>query len=91
MPSVMDNIRFRNRFVGMSTPQRNQFITDTVSWLESEIRASVKSEHLSFLVDFENELQSQLNIQTIPPIWFQKISTTYGSFPFYDRFIQRSK
>ena len=86
----MDNIRFRTKFTGMKVPERNQFITDSVSWLESSIRPDCKPEHLSFLIDFENELQQQLNQTNIPAVWFQKVSTVYGSFPFYERFIRRT-
>jgi hypothetical protein len=91
MPSVMDNIRFRNNFTQMKKPLRNQLITDTIAWLESNVRPSVKPEHLSFLIDFENALQSQLNTDKIPETWFQMIWSTYGSFPFYDRFLSRVK
>lgn len=89
MPSVMDNIRFRQKFVAMKSSQRNQVITEMVAWLESSIRPDIKPEHLSFLIDFENTLQSQLNKTTIPETWFQQLWSTYGSFPFYERFLRK--
>ncbi len=85
----MDNIRFFNKFSAMKVPQRNQFITDTISWLESTVRPTVKAEHLSFLVDFENELQQQLNQPIISNAWSSKVMQTYGSFPFYDAFLKK--
>ena len=87
----MDNIRFRNNFQTMKKPLRNQCITDTIAWLESQVRPSVKPEHLSFLIDFENALQSQLNAEKIPETWFNQIATTYGNFPFYEKFLNRIK
>jgi hypothetical protein len=91
MPSVMDNIRFRNRFSATKKAQRNQLITETIGWLESTVRPTVKPEHLSFLIDFENALQSQLNQETISETWYQQIWTTYNSFPFYEKFLGRMK
>ena len=85
----MDIIRFRNKFIAMKTPQRNQFITDTLSWLESEERPKCKSEHVAHLVNFENELQQRLNEPTIEESWFTRVAQTYGSFPFYAAFIRR--
>ena len=85
----MDTIRFANKFSSMKVPQRNQMITDTIAWLESTVRPTVKPEHLSFLVEFENELQQQLNQPTISNAWSSKIMQTYGNFPFYDAFLRR--
>jgi hypothetical protein len=85
----MDNIKFRNKFVAMKTPQRNQFIMDTIAWLESDERPKCKSEHLSHLVNFENELQQRLNEANISETWFTTVAQTYGSFPFYAAFIRR--
>lgn len=90
MPSVMDNIKLRDKLIRLSVPLRNQVITDTVAWLESEERPKCKPEHLSYLIDFENSLQSLLNQQKIEPAWFPKIAQTYGTFPFYDRFVRRT-
>lgn len=89
MPSVMDTVKFRTKFLSMKAPVRNQVITDTIAWLESSVRPDCKPEHLSFLIDFENALQNQLNKQTIPDGWFQQMTTTYASFPFYDKFLRR--
>lgn len=85
----MDNLRFRTKFSAMGKQQRNQLITEMVSWLESSIRPDVKPEHLSFLIDFENTLQSQLNKDKIAETWFQQLWSTYGSFPFYERFVRK--
>ncbi len=85
----MDNLRFRNKFSTMKTAQRNQMIIEMVAWLESSIRPDIKPEQLSFLIDFENTLQSQLNQNTIPETWFQQLWSTYGSFPFYERFLRK--
>ncbi len=89
MPSVMDNIRFRNKFLSVKAPQRNQLIMEMVAWLESTARPDIKPEHLSFLIDFENALQSQLNQQTISEAWFSQLWSTYSSFPFYERFLRK--
>ena len=89
MPSVMDNIRFRDKFMKMKMSLRNQFITETIAWLESEERAKCKPEHLEHLTNFENELQQQLNKETIAPAWFPPLSVTYAPFPFYDKFLRR--
>ena len=85
----MDNLRFRTKFSTMAKQQRNQLITEMVSWLESNIRPDIKPEQLSFLIDFENALQQQLNQDKISDAWFQQLWSTYGSFPFYDRFVRK--
>lgn len=85
----MDNLRFRTKFSTMGKQQRNQLIPEMVAWLESSIRPDVKPEHLSFLIDFENALQQQLNQNKIPDTWFQQLWSTYGSFPFYERFVRK--
>ena len=85
----MDNIKFRNKFVAMKTPQRNQFIMDTIAWLESEERPKCKPEHLSHLINFENELQQRLNEAKISETWVTIVGQTYSSFPFYAAFLRR--
>lgn len=90
MPSVMDTVKLRDKLMRLSPPLRNQLITDSVSWLESDERPKCKAEHHSFLIDFENALQSLLNQQQLDPVWFTKLSQTYGSFPFFDRFVRRT-
>ena len=89
MPSVADLIKFRDKFSRLPTVMRNTVITDTIAWLESEERAKCKPEHLSLLVDFENELQSHLNVSKIPEAWFLKVAQTYGSCAFYERALKR--
>lgn len=89
MPSVMDIIKFHEKFQRLSVSVRNQVITDSIAWLESEERPKCKPEHLSHLINFENELQRQLNEKHIAQPWVQHVSNTYGSFPFYDKFIRR--
>jgi hypothetical protein len=91
MPSVMDLINFQNNFKRMGAPLRNQYITDSVARLESEVRPNIKPEHLSHLVNFENELQQFLNQQTIDANKLQRMCTTYASFPFFERFLQKMK
>ena len=88
MSSVMEIIRFRDKLQGLPIPVRNQVITEMIAWLESTERPKCKSEHLSHLIHFENELQNFLNKQ-IPEGWFTKSAQTYGSFPFYDGFIRK--
>ena len=89
MPSVMDNLRFYNKFAALKVQQRNQVITDAIAWLESTARPTVKPENLSFLIDFDNQLQEQLNQPSIPNGWSTKMMQTYGSFPFYDAFLKK--
>jgi hypothetical protein len=89
MPSVMDTIRFHEKFQSLSTSFRNQIIKDTITWLEKEERAKCKPENLTMLIAFENELQSQLNQPHVSQVWFQHFSSTYRSMPFYDKFIRR--
>jgi len=89
MPSVMDSLRVFTKLSAMKVQQRNQVITDTIAWLESSVRPNVKPDHLSFLVDFENELQQQLNQPTLSNTWQTKMMQTYGNFPFYDAFLRK--
>lgn len=89
MPSVMDMIRWKDKWTRMSASVRNPLITDTIAWLESEERPKCKPEQLPHLVNFENELQKQLNQAKIPDPWFTFIAQSYGSFPFYERFLRR--
>lgn len=89
MPSVMDMIRWKDKWIRMSPAIRNQLITDSIAWLESEERPKVKPEHLSFLIDFENGLQAMLNQPRLNEAWFMAAAKTYGSFPFYERFLRR--
>jgi hypothetical protein len=89
MPTVADLLKFRDKFSRLPATMRNIVITDTIAWLESEERAKCKPEHLSLLVDFENELQSHLNQSKIPEAWFLKVAQTYGSCGFWERFLRR--
>ena len=85
----MDSLRVFTKLSAMKVQQRNQVITDTIAWLESSVRPNVKPDHLSFLVDFENELQQQLNQPTLSNTWQTKMMQTYGNFPFYDAFLRK--
>ena len=89
MPSVMDTIKWREKWIRLSPSLRNGVITDTISWLESEERPKCKPEHLSELINFENDLQNLLNQQTIAESWFTQKANTYARFPFYAAFIRR--
>lgn len=91
MPSVMDLINFQTNFKRMSTQGRNQVITDSIARLESDVRPSVKPEHLEHLVNFENELQQFLNQQKIDEGKLQRLCSTYASFPFFERFLQKMR
>ena len=91
MPSVMDLIHFQTNFKRMGTQVRNQIITDSIARLESDVRPSVKPEHLEHLVNFENELQQFLNQQKIDEGKLQRMCTTYASFPFFERFLQKMR
>lgn len=86
----MDTIRWRDKWIRLSPSLRNQLITDTIAWLESEERPKCKPEHLSFLVNFENDLQNLLNQQKIAESWFSQRAQTYGSFPFFASFLRRA-
>ncbi len=85
----MDLINFQTNFKRMGTPLRNQVITDSIARLESDVRPSIKPEHLEHLINFENELQQFLNQKTIDANQLQRMCTTYASFPFFDRFLQK--
>ena len=89
MPSVMDLIRWRDRWSRMNASNRNALITDSIAWLESEERPKCKPEHLTHLVNFENELQKHLNQPSIPPAWFTATGQTYNSFSFFEKFLRR--
>lgn len=91
MPSVMDLINFQNSFKRMPTALRNQVITDSISRLEADVRPSIKPEYLPHLINFENELQQFLNQQKIDEGKVQRLCTTYASFPFFERFLQKIK
>ena len=89
MPSVMDTIKWRDKWSRLSTPIRNQLITDLIAWLESDERPKCKPEHISHLINFENDLQNLLNQQTVAESWFSQRAQTYSSFPFFAAFIRR--
>ena len=89
MPSVMDMIRWRDKWVRLSPSVRNSLISDSIAWLESEERPKVKPEHLPHLIQFENELQNMLNQQRLNETWFTMAAQSYGSFPFYAAFLRR--
>lgn len=82
-------IRWKDKWSRMTAAARNQIITDSIAWLESEERQKCKSEHLSHLINFENELQKQLNQTKIPDTWFMGTAQTYNSFPFFSSFLRR--
>jgi hypothetical protein len=75
----------------MGTSGRNQIITDSIARLESDVRPTIKPEHLEHLINFENELQQFLNQQKIDEGKLQRMCTTYASFPFFDRFLQKMR
>lgn len=85
----MDVLRFRTKFQQVPATVRNQIITDTIAWLESTERPKCKPEHLSHLVNFENDLQRFLNQPKVPDTWFTTAMQTYGSFPFFEAYIRR--
>lgn len=89
MPSVMDTIKWRDKWIRLSPSLRNQVITDSIAWLESDERPKCKPEHLSHLINFENALQSLLNQQKVAESWFSLNANTYGSFPFFASFLRR--
>lgn len=89
MPSVMDTIKWKDKWLRLSPSLRNGVIADTIAWLESDERPKCKPEHLSHLVNFENDLQSLLNEQKIAESWFSQKGNTYASFPFFASFIRR--
>jgi hypothetical protein len=89
MPSVMDTLRFHEKFQRLPTSLRNQIIKDTITWLEKEEKVKCTPENLSMFIAFENELQSQLNQPHVPQVWFHHFTATYGSMPFYDKFIRK--
>jgi hypothetical protein len=85
----MDLIKWRDKWVRMSMSLRNGLITDTIAWLESDERQKCKSDHLSFLIQFETELQALLNQPRVSEQWFSTAGQTYGNFPFFASFIRR--
>ena len=85
----MDMMKWRDKWIRFSPAIRNSLITDTIAWLENEERPKVKPEHLSHLINFENALQGLLNQQKLSEGWFSMTAQTYGSFPFYERFLRR--
>lgn len=85
----MDIIRFKDKFTRLSVSLRNQLISDGIAFLESVERPKCKPEHLAHLINFENELQQQLNQKTIPESWFIASGRSYGPFPFYDAFLRK--
>ena len=90
MPSVMDIIKWREKWTRLSPQLRNQLITDTITWLESEERPKCKPEHLSSLIQFENELQNLLNQPRISDQWFSTAGNTFACFPFFAAFVRRA-
>jgi hypothetical protein len=86
----MDIIKLRDKWVRMPTGLRNTVITNAIAWLESDERPQVKPEHLSFLIDFENQLQQLLNQPRLSEQWFVQTAQTYGSFPFFDKFVRKN-
>ena len=90
MPSVMDMIKWRDKWIRMTPQLRNQVITDMIAWLESDERPKCKAEHLSHLIQFETELQSLLNQNVLSERWFLQAAQTHGAFPFYAAFMRRA-
>jgi len=89
MPSTMDLIKWRDKWVKMNVSLRNGVITDTIAWFESSEREKCKPDHLSFLIQFETELQALLNQPRVSEQWFITAGQTYGNFPFFASFIRR--
>jgi hypothetical protein len=87
----MDIIQWRDKMQRMALASRNIVLTDGIAWLESEERPKCKPEHVEHLVNFENALQQHLNVQRIPDGWYITAAQTYGSFPFFDRYLKRLK
>lgn len=85
----MDTIKWKDKWSRMAPAARNLVITDSIQWLESEERQKCKPDHLSHLINFENELQKQLNQPKIPDPWFTFVGQTYSSFPFFAAFLRR--
>lgn len=89
MPSVKDFLNFKTTFSRMDKGSRNQCITDTIAWLETEERPKYQGDTLSALINLENHFQSALNLNKVPDTWFTTFQFTYASFPFMDKVLRR--
>jgi hypothetical protein len=89
MPSAMDLIKWRDKWCKLTPVLRNAVIIDTIAWLQSDERPKCKPEHLSHLINFDNELQKMLNEKVLNQGWFITAGQTYGSFPFFASFIRK--
>jgi hypothetical protein len=89
MPSVMDTIRWKDKLIRMNVSMRNQVISESIMWLESEERYKCKPDQLPHLIQFETEFKTLMNQPVLSDTWFTMSAQTYGRFPFYDRLLKR--
>ena len=74
----------------MSLPARQQFVSETIAWLDRDVRPVVSDFEQQKIRLFQTELQSAASKEWIPDTWFSTLNASYTKCFFFDRFIRRS-
>ena len=88
MPSVMDTLRLANKLSALKQQQRAILIPGWIDWLDT-VKQNTKPEHVSSLTEFQKELKSLLDQESLPTGWSLRIMQTYSNYPFYEGFLRR--
>lgn len=74
----------------MSPPTRQQFVSETIVWLDRDVRSIVSEWEREKIRVFQATLQEIVSKEWIPDSWFSTLNSQYTTCFFFDRFIRRS-
>ena len=79
---------FTKKFPSMNNLERGMFIVLSLRWLDEEEKK--KSAHAFFdLMRFQDELREVQHSECVPEGWCDQLVAKYGSFDFFQAFVQR--
>ena len=91
MPSTYELYRLNKLLSEMPLTARNQFIADTISWLETEERdRCTRPEELQAVQQFGNYLKTGMQLPRIEVAWTHQIFIDHKNNPYFIRFLKRS-
>jgi hypothetical protein len=90
MPSVKSGLRFKQQFQSMNQATKQEFVSETIVWLDRDVRPIISDTELQKLKVFQTNLQDVVSKEWIPDSWFSSLYVQNTTCFFFDRFIRRS-
>lgn len=91
MPSVMQAMRFQEEFAKMGVGNRDKFINEFLSILETEYRPVVTGAALERFLRFEDKFVSIRGLNEIPDSWYRDLFLNFSGTLYIDRLIFKIK